>query len=123
MLKAVESLRGKPISGPTLLGLLRTTTKSLPAASRGVSLTPERMGDDTGVEPAQKGLAPQLIVPERVIRGERNLRDLTRGLTGVNRELGIDEVEWTGFMQDVDKALEAGPDEYLLVRVLGGEMR
>ncbi len=90
------------------------------------------MGDDTGVrlavpliadEPAQKGLAPQLIVPERVIRGERNLRDLTRGLTGVNRELGIDEVEWTGFMQDVDKALEAGPDEYLLVRVLGGEMR
>jgi hypothetical protein len=130
--KTVESLQGKPITRAALLNVLRSATGSLPKGSRGVDVTVERLGDDTGVNlivtliadrPARKDVSPQLSIREKIVCGNKSLHNGTRGMAGIGQEVTLAGIDWSEFSECLNTALEAGPDQYLLVQVRCAEMR
>lgn len=131
--RLVEALRGRPITEEAFLGLLRELSGALPEGVRGVKLTLERIGDDTGAllvvtlipdQPARPGLSPQLQYGSRVVVGETNYGGGFSAAAGIGRKhLRLADIDWGEFTKNLPKALKAGPGEYALVQVHCAEAR
>lgn len=131
--RRVSGLRDKPATADAVLGLLRDLSGDLPAGTRGVKLTLEKVGDDTGVlllvtlvpdRPARPGLAPQLSYGSRVVVGDKTLGGKLGGSAGLGgRKLALAGIDWTEFGDHLRTGLKAPAGEYLFAHVHCEEAR
>jgi hypothetical protein len=131
--RRVEELRDKPVAADVFLGLLRDLSGNLPAGTRGVRLTLERVGDDTGVLllvtlvadcPARPGLAPQLSYGSRVVIRDETFGGGLRASAGLGgQKLSLAGIDWTDFGDHLRTGLRAPAGEYLFAHVHCAEER
>jgi hypothetical protein len=130
--RRAEAYRGKPITDAGLLELIRSMTEDPPQGIRGINVTMERPGDDTGASlivtlvadrPPRKGLLPQLTTRKTIVVDRTAIMDELGGLAGVGRRPALSEVDWKQFSEKLRSALQSSPEQYLLVRIGCEEMR
>jgi hypothetical protein len=124
--KRVEALRGTPITEERFLDLLLAVTRDLPPKVRGICLSLERPGDDTGAilvvtlvpdKPSRPGLSPQLAIRKKIILDQKAIEGGISGVAGIDRKAALSEIEWQPFMEKLWQAFDGGSTQYLLVRV------
>jgi hypothetical protein len=118
----VEQWQGKPLTAEGVVDLLLTTAKVLPRGARGIRLDIEREGNDTGVT-----LMVTLAVKKVRQTGSQKGWDISHDVTIDGKTLGnssgfaswdygLTRGCWQSLAGSLDKALGAGPENYISVR-------
>jgi HEAT repeats len=131
--RKVAAQQGKPVTEEAYMDLLHGTASALPEGTRGIRISLERLPDDTGVylvvtliadRPAREGLSPQLQYGNDVQIGDKMLEGGGGGMVaGIGRNVGLAELDWSGFRKNLRAALTARPEQYLLVQSHCAEVR
>jgi len=126
------ALRDKPITQVALMNFLRWSIRRLPSGVRGIKLTLERAGDDSGAEltislvadkPPTKGLSPQLTISHEILLDRETISAAESGIAGIGRIVRLEEIDWDNLPKNLGKGLQARPEQYLLIQVGCEEMR
>jgi len=130
--RKVESLKGKSLTEKAFMDLLRGTTRDLPDGVRGIKIAWERIPDDSGVyfvvtliadRPPRPGLSPQLTYSSSLVVGKERLGGGQGVMAGIGQDVRLDALDWKEFTKNLQTALAAPPDQYLLIQVHCAEMR
>ena len=114
------------------MDLLTSVTRSLPPETRGIKLSLEREGNDTGAillvslipdKPRRKGLGQHMDTHKRIVVGTNRIEGGFEVLAGISRDAELSEVRFGKFDEKLKTALDARPDEYLLVEIRCAERR
>lgn len=119
----LNALKGKPLTSKNFVGVMLAVTNHLPSGAGGISLSADRLGDDTGVtitvrlvraKPPKKGAEKEWSIRESVSVGEGTL--LNAGGGSMDYVYGKTSDAYDDLIKEVDKALQASPEEPFQVR-------
>jgi hypothetical protein len=119
-----EALRSVPITSERLMEFLFVTADKLPRGARGVRMTVEREGDDSGAtasitliadRPGQKKRPRELTVRKAIFLGRETVLDASFGC--FRGELSSPDLGWSEFANRLAVSLQSPPGQYLLVQI------
>ena len=119
-----EAFRGKPVTSERLMAFLFWASDKTPPGARGIRITMERPGDDTGTSfsvtlvvdrPGRKGRPRELAVHKAILRDHEMLMNETLGC--FPGSITSSEIGWKTFVRELTTAFQSTPEQYLLVQV------
>lgn len=124
--KRVEGLRDKTLNPATLLEAFTAVCRELPPGARGIVLSVERPGDDSGAvltatvipeHPKVPVASTRIAVRRKVQLDDKKIEWDQHGYQGFGLEAVLSSGDWQGFRNSLAKVVPAKPEQYVFVQV------